>query len=224
METPTDKPPEKTAKPSVFATAWLSIWLQPRATIRRILDTNPRAYVWVLAALGGIGYGPGDGGEAMLSDLVAWLLYPLLGALAGLISLALIPYPIHWTGRWLGGEGTVVEIRCALAWSQIPTICLLPLSILIMYWLAGIHIPTGGSVPVGMPAPTGMVLGVISLIYLVVGIWQIVITVQTVAEAQRFSGWRSLANLILAALLISLVVLIPLMIVFWFGLHPPVAG
>src|SRR5207249_3368877 len=44
-------PPAEDTEPLV---PWISIWSRPRATLRRILKTDPRRSVFLLAALGGI--------------------------------------------------------------------------------------------------------------------------------------------------------------------------
>ena len=42
----------------------------------------------------------------------------------------------------------------------------------------------------------------------VITIWQIFTTLKTLAEAQQFSAWRALANLILTGLLVAVVIVL----------------
>src|SRR5579863_4437802 len=111
-------------------TPFLSIWTEPRATIRRIVDADPTRYVLALAAIG----------PALSSLVRQWsaamngtanlpVIWPLLvafnvaaSAVAGVLLLYLSSVIFRWSGGLLGGTANRVEMRAALAWSQVPAI------------------------------------------------------------------------------------------------------
>lgn len=188
---------------------WFAIWLEPRATMRQVLENDPVARIWLLGALGGISQvlhqaSVSHEAEPLAYDPVAVLVaISVIGAVYGIVSLWVMPYPVCWTGRWLGGLGGVAAVRSSLAWAQVPGIwSLLLYGLLIItagprFLSAAFELtPTDGAGRVALAA--AVVIGVIT-------IWQFFTTLKTVAEAQQFSAWRALVNLILAAVLVALV-------------------
>ena len=137
---------------------FLTIWTRPRATIRGIVNTDPRRYVVPLAMAGGIVHmleravGRNAGDTLPLATILLFLV--LLGPLSGLIGLHLLGWSLGVTGRWIGGRATWEEVRSAVAWSNVPVIAAGP--ILISACIAGCcwcpltiaaHATTGGIQP-----------------------------------------------------------------------------
>jgi hypothetical protein len=190
-------------------TPFLSIWTQPRATIRRIVDSDPTRNVLALAAIG----------PAMSSLVSQWsaamngsanqsVLWPLFVAFnvafqagLGILFLYLSSVVFKWSGSLLGGVASRVEVRAALAWSQVPTIAIEIVLLLALF--AGVPIPKmlPGQLPQIDPAfyKVMVVVGVL-------GIWGLFINLKCLGEVHRFSAWRAFGAILIPLLLILLVV------------------
>jgi hypothetical protein len=188
---------------------WFSIWVAPRATIRQILDTNPRAGVRTLVIAGGVIEALGLPFTRRLTAVVpfpvalqtacAVVLVPLFA----LIGLYFVGWLLSLTGRWLEGRGDSVAVRAAIAWAYVPRIwsglLLLPLYIL----LAGGAYPDQAEDLSGNLL-AGLVVGTIGFLEFVVAVWQLVILLKGVGEAHRFSAWRAFGALLLSLLLLGI--------------------
>ena len=128
-------------------TPFFTIWTEPRATIRRIVDTDPTRNVIALAAIGPAvsalanQWSKALGNNANLS--VLWPIWVALSvafaAVLGVVSLYISGVILKWSGGLLGGVASRVEVRAALAWGQIPAIA--AEIILLLAVLQGIAIP-----------------------------------------------------------------------------------
>lgn len=182
---------------------WISIWTDPRSTIKAIVKTNPKFQVFYLASLYAL--------ESNLAFASYWSLglsFPfyviLLGALAlspivGWIWLYLTGWILSFTGKWVGGHAPSSHLRAAVAWAKIPSCASL------LMWLAlllsnaemtFIHVRSG---------PFYVFMGLISLI---LSIWSFVLLVQSVREVQKLSLGRSLINVICTWFISSLIVFV----------------
>jgi hypothetical protein len=205
---PANAPPPAPGEP---LSPWVHIWTRPRAVMRQILDSNPRRMVHRLAILGGVAAGLGanvnlPGIQIPLPVIIVCKL--VVGVLGGLIGLYVAGGLVLMTGRWLGGRGDFVAVRCALAWSNVPVI-----------WAALLWLPL--FVYLGWDAfnlnkdlmlvdPIGLMLMIpIGIVTVAVVIWRIVILCKVVGEAHGFSAWHSLGAFLIAAL----IVLVPIGIV-----------
>src|SRR3984957_1497511 len=128
-------------------TPFLTIWTEPRATIRRIVDSNPTRNVVALAAIGpAVGALANQWSKALDENANLSVLWPIgvafavaFAAVLGAVSLFISGAILRWSGGLLGGVASRVEVRAALAWSQIPAIA--AEIILLMSVLQGIPIP-----------------------------------------------------------------------------------
>lgn len=207
-------PPEPSVPQRPPCNPWFTIWLQPRETMREILDRDPIGMVILLAVLGGIAQSldkaifKNMGDKFSLSIVLAFCL--VIGPIGGLLSLYLGSFLLKWTGSWIGGKGSAQEIRAALAWSNIPII-----------WALVIVIPEillfgkelfQANTPVLNSSPVLKILFILfSIADFIIGIWSCLITLKCLAEAQRFSAWKALLNLVLPFLLFLILVLILLL-------------
>jgi hypothetical protein len=191
---------------------WLSIWTRPRATIRQIVDTDPTYMVHPLVALGGVAQALDRASNRNLGDRL-----PLAGILAlaiflgpvfAMIGLYLFGALMRWTGSWLGGVATTKEVRAAIAWGELPTVVSLLLWIP-MLALFKEEIFTSESPQLESNLSLMVVLVGLGLVGLVLGIWQTVLLIKTVAEVHRFSAWKGLGTWMLS----GLVVLVPVVMV-----------
>jgi len=184
------------AADDIWIDSLVTIWYRPRATIRQIVDTDPRRFVlgiaWLTGALGVLN------SQVMLAtiDLPPRVPHlPRLGsigiAIAAFICGALgvaILYGFgalfRWAGYILGGIASAVEVRAALAWAQVPG---LYLAVVMIFAAAlGLYAPfaTAAAFPAG-------------LIRSIFGIWLFVILLKCLGEVHRFSAWRALSAMLL---------------------------
>jgi hypothetical protein len=194
--------------PPVPLNPWLSIWTQPRATMRQILDTNPRRLVHVLAILGTMvrmltANVPSGGPFGRLSLATIVTMKVCFAIAFGLLGLYLGAAVLTMTGRWIGGHGTFVAVRAAAAWANVPLI-----------WTGLLWLPLLGYL--GSEAlnldptrliedPGGLALMIpLGVIETVVAVWYIVIALKCLGEAHGFSAWHALGA-VLFGLLILLV-------------------
>jgi hypothetical protein len=176
---------------------WLSIWTRPRQTVRALLDYDPEYWVKRLAVLSGAVSGLSSGVD--LERGIIWiniLVLTVLGAVFGIVALYISAAIAVWAGRFLGGKGTTYHMRTALAWSSLTGVPATPLSLMIFL------VPPIGA---GVDALIAVFLLALTI---AIGLWSFSIIVRAVAEVHRFSAWRSLASLLLPAVIFFVVGLI----------------
>lgn len=170
-------------------TPWVTIATRPRATIRAIVDANPRRHVWLLAAASGLGW-PVLGGPTAVRPLL-FFIAPVGAVVLLYVNGALV----RWTGSWLGGSASSAEVRAALAWSNVPTIFLL--AIRVAASLLGADLLFAGRGALAWTIFRGLV-----------SLWVSGLTLVCLAEVHRFSMLRATWSLLLAGLLLALPVAI----------------
>ena len=185
-------------------TPFFTIWTEPRATIRRIVDTNPTRYVIALAAIGpAVGALSNQWSKALEDTTNLSTLWPIevafavaFAAVLGVVSLFISGAILRWSGGLLGGVASRVELRAALAWAQVPAIA--AEIILLIAVLEGIAIPNAATAAALQIDPAFYKVGVVEG---VLAIWGSIVGVYCLAEVHRFSAWRAFcATLIPAAI------------------------
>lgn len=192
---------------------WTSIWTRPRATIRQIVDTDPKYMVIPLAILGGIVQAFDNASTRNLGDelpLGGIIVAALIGGpIGGLISLYLAGWFLRVTGGWLGGKANAEKVRAAIAWGQVPAIATLPL-IGVQIALFGIEMFTEFTPELDANDQMLYVLLATGVGEMILGIWAIVAVIKCVAEVHEFSAWRGLGAMFLAFLVLFGILLIPI--------------
>ncbi len=187
---------------------WLTIWIHPRNTIRRIVAENPNKNLWLLAIVYGFSSLLGTFQSFSLGShfsVVAIVLAALIFAIVwGYIIFSIWGWLITWTGKILKGAGDFRDIRASFAWSNVPMV------VTDIVWIVTL-ITFGAKVFISPGFDNQMLNGasyailVFSLIRVVMSIWSLVICVSALAEVQRFSVIRAIGNLILAGILIAII-------------------
>lgn len=169
---------------------WLSMWTQPRAAMRHILNTNPKPGVAAMAAIFGLTLML-DGARTDPPDerMALWEML-MMGLIIGFGWVYLGGWILRWTGSWFGGQATTAQVRSALAWPAV-----------IPVWLLALWIPQlafSGNATVGTYFNFNAAGRIIE-------IWFFFAFVKCLAEAHRFSAWKAFAAwLPLCVLLIPL--------------------
>jgi hypothetical protein len=202
----------------VIGNPWATIWTRPRATIRRIVETDVHYQVTFLAILSGALIWL----ERRWSSPSAAAAFPMLvviavvvGAILGIVELYINGVLLKWAGAALGGVGSYGEVRAALAWSRVPVIVAVSIGILAI--LLGNGAPM---IPFGDNAPDSS--RSISLLHSVLLLWGFVIMLKSVGEVHRFSAWRALGSIFLVVLGIAAAVVATILLFGGIGrlIHP----
>ena len=173
---------------------WFAMWLHPRQTLRRIIDTRPSYGVFWLVfvfALENLLFYANWWSLGMRYSSGAILAFSLLLApVFGLIWVYFAGWIFFFTGRWLNGSAPASHLRSALAWSKVPAALnlLLWASLLIASWKT-VFIQDGN------PASGWASSLVVNLTSLVSGGWSFILLVQAIREVQDFSLSRSIINI-----------------------------
>jgi len=168
-----------------------AIWLSPRVAVRALVDSDPTRGVIVLAWLVGfstflttLAAKTDDRFPFAFAAIMALVFGPLLNFTLVFVAALLTT----WTGGALGGRGTPVELRAALAWAQAPLLFFLVL------WIPRVF----------APGRWGFPLDVLELALL---LWSEAVAVVLVAEVHGFSIPRGILAVFLAwAIKLALIV------------------
>jgi len=190
-------------------TPFFSIWTEPRATIRRIVDSDPTRHVLALAAAGpGLTSLLGQWSAVMNGTANPSVLWPLWVAFnvafqagLGIIFLYINGAILKWSGGLLGGTASRVEMRAALGWSQVPAI--VAIIVLLLALFAGVPMPNvlpGGRLQIDPEFYKVMVVAG------VLGIWGFFISLKCIGEVHRFSAWRAFGASLIPALVAVVVI------------------
>ncbi|HSX11336.1 MAG TPA: YIP1 family protein [Chlamydiales bacterium] len=179
---------------------WLTMWSQPRSTIRAIVHNRPIYGVFYLAAvfaLQSFFFYANWWSLGLRADYYSLLLLGVvLSPIVGVIWLYFMGWVYHFTGRWCGGHAPALHLRAALAWSNIPT------SINVVLWLILIFLNPETAFIQDGGGPSSLFINFIALI---LTIWSLVLLIQSLRELQTFSILRSIVNIILASLLSNVI-------------------
>lgn len=175
---------------------WLSMWGQPRVTIRSILYSNPKYGIFYLASLYVLDncffYSNWWSLGASFPFYSIFLVSLILSPLVGLGWLYFSSWIFYFTGRWLKGEAPPVHLRAAIAWSKIP----LSASVFMWLLLLAVH-PEATFIQDGGGSSSLF----INFITIILNIWSFILLVQSIREVQNFTLLRSIANIFLAGLI-----------------------
>jgi hypothetical protein len=184
---------------------WFSMWIRPRATVQQIVDTDPNRLIIVLAMLIGVtqvldrAATSSMGDRLSLGAILATAL--VIGPFVGLIAVHVCAWVVSVVGKMLGGRAPLANVRAAIAWGNVPAL-----------WTALSWIPAiaGLRNEMFMTEPSSIETSVpllmlffgASMAQVVGAIWSLVAMCKALGQVQGFSGWKGLANLVLAILVL----------------------
>jgi Yip1 domain len=200
---------------------WIAIWMSPRETIKKIVNRDPTYQVIMLGALAGalaminslLGAALGFMPTPLPASLIPYLplitfASPFLGAAFGIAALYVSAFVFEWTGRVLGGAGTSQTVRAAVAWSEVPQICL---AIVILLILLGTGV--WQAIVPSMPDPNGVAAaGPFTLtrgVEAIISLWSFIVFLHCLGQVHRFSAWRALGAVLMpGAALVAIAVVV----------------
>ena len=194
---------------------WVSMWTRPRATIQQIIDTDAAHLVLVLAAIAGVSQSLDQASIRSAGDILGlsaiMIAAAIGGSIGGLISLYIGGALIRWTGSWIGGQGSQLNLRAAFAWSNVPVIWGMILWVPELA-LFGKELFTSEMPVIEASGTLSLLLFLFGVVEITIGIWAFVLFLKCVGQVQGFSAWKALGNLVLAAL----VIMVPLAVIAGF--------
>ena len=189
--------------------AWVSIWVHPRETIRRIVTENKKRSLWLLASIYGF--------SSLLSCFQSFSLGSVVGAVSifilalifapiwGYIAFAFWSFVVSWTGKWFKGVADFQSVRAAYAWSCVPLAVsdLIWVMMLVLFGASLFMAPPSGQI-----FPQGQTVVLLTLLFgkVILSIWSLVIYVNALAEVQKFSILRAIGNIVIAGILVGIVI------------------
>jgi Yip1 domain len=200
---------------------WIAIWMSPRETIKKIVNRDPTYQVIMLGGLAGalaminslLGAALGFTPTPLPAQLVPYMplltfASPFLGAAFGIAGLYMGAFLFEWSGRALGGAGTSQTVRAAVAWSEVPQICL---AIVFLAILLGTGV--WQAIVPSIPDPNGAsAAGQFTLtrgVEAIISIWSFVVFLHCLGQVHRFSAWRALGAVLMpVAALIAVAVVV----------------
>ncbi|MDE3045506.1 MAG: hypothetical protein KGJ02_02525 [Verrucomicrobiota bacterium] len=182
---------------------WVAVWTRPRQVVRAVVRADPTFGFWSLSFLFGLSV------LFYLANFYSWglsfsfveVLWPILiGApFFGALYFLFKSWILQFIGRLLGGKAPYSHVRAAFTWSRSPY------ALALLLWIALFSSESGG-VFVHYDTDTSAVF--INLIIAILVIWSAILLIQTNAEIQSFSLFRSLLNVFLSWLLSSFIIVI----------------
>ncbi len=178
---------------------WLRIWFHPQGTIRSITRFDRHYCVLPLGLAGGFAltvmlvlYRMAMGGGA--SHVFLLCIVPMLGVFLGLALLHIVGAFLHFTGKLLGGEARLCDVRAAIAWSQLPQVLL---TLLVGAW--GFYMYPS---LLQQPLVLRLIFLAVPVCIVLLLVWYVVMLSNTLAAVQGFSAWWGFVNVIIPVLLV----------------------
>ncbi len=188
----------------------LTILYQPRETMRRILDAGPDRWAVQIVLLAFVCTAVSDAdagrlnqtfpGMKMVPVLAIVALTMILSALGWVLFLYLVGWVTTAIGRALGGEGTVADVRAAVAWAMVPLIWSVIYRIPATIFATHFHYTTMNSREMifNFLAHGGCSIAIVYFaVRFLVSLLCLYVASNTIGEAQRFSSPMGLASIAL---------------------------
>jgi len=179
---------------------WRSVWFSPTATIDRVLATNPRQQVLLLAVLSAISYILARfilafGSSPSLLDWRVFAAIVVIGVVGGIVSLYLAGWFVGWVAWLFGGRAPMTAIRAAMVWGGAPSaigvlVCLAAFLVLVRFEVA---------------TPSAL-LRPLELIVSILGAWGLIWFLVMFSRIEGFGFWRTVLSFIVGSFVLSLII------------------
>jgi hypothetical protein len=177
---------------------WLTIWYRPSQSFKWFINNKPEHMIIPLVLIGGFQRYLIRAYDKSIGDVVSLpivlLLAITLGSLfLGLLGLYVGSHILKSTGKWIGGQGTLDEIKAAYAWSYVPEIWSLILWMIVLtIWGPDIFKSQSPSI----------YADVLMLATALINFWSTITFVICLREVQKFSILKAILNTVLSFLVI----------------------
>ncbi|PIC64566.1 hypothetical protein CSV79_06315 [Sporosarcina sp. P13] len=198
----------------------VSIWTQPKETIRYVLEYKTWTYSFLILFLSAISLGLTSFADTdILPDfsLVATVILAIISTFIGsIISLFIAAGLYTWVGKWLRGKGNFKDMFQMIPISSIPLIWMLPINLLLVVVFGKSLFMDTNEPTVWMSLPTTLLL-LTNLLTFGLGIFSLVILSKGIGIVHQFSSWRGF-GVIVIIFGIALVLFIPIIVISLFFL------
>lgn len=170
----------------------LSIWTQPKETVRQLINHNKLGLSIILACIAGIGAvlaALQDSGwfqDMSTAGLAVGII--IMAMVSGLINVGVSTLLYTVIGKLYGGHGKMREMAIAVGPMMIPQIFILPVY-MIYVWIYGRQFFAAPADFNLTSIPLGAYL-ILLLFTLTASIWTIVISSKAIGVVHGFSSWR----------------------------------
>ena len=195
----------------------ISIWTQPKATIRYVLEYKTWSYSFLILFLSAVSVGFTSFADTeIMPDLplpVIILLSILSTFIGSIISLFISSALYTWVGKWLGGKGNFKDMVQMSPIASIPLIWMMPINLfLVLVFGKNLFIDMMDTSDVDAFGALSAVLLLANLLTLALGIFSTVILSKGIGIVHRISSWRGFATIMIVfgfflALLIPFILL-----------------
>ena len=195
----------------------ISIWAQPKATIRYVLEYKTWSYSFLILFLSAVSVGFTSFADTeIMPDLplpVIILLSILSTFIGSIISLFISSALYTWVGKWLGGKGNFKDMVQMSPIASIPLIWMMPINLfLVLVFGKNLFIDMMDTSDVDAFGALSAVLLLANLLTLALGIFSTVILSKGIGIVHRISSWRGFATIMIVfgfflALLIPFILL-----------------
>lgn len=189
---------------------FLSIWTQPKETVRQLIDHNKLSFSVLVVSIAGIGgiliALQNTGWFLDLSPLLFALGILIVGIINGLLNISISSLLYTGIGKLYGGRGKLREMAIAIGPMMIPQIFVLPVLIIyvLIYGEQFFTVPDDFSIT---SLPLGAYL-FLNLLTIITSIWTVVISSKAIGVVHGFSSWRGFGVLMTIAVLVFFIVLL----------------
>ena len=190
----------------------LTIWTQPKETVRQLIEENKiglSVLLVMIAGIGGVITALQDSGWFLdLSPILLIIGILITGLLSGLLNLGISTLLYTGIGKLYGGHGKLRDMAIAIGPMMIPQVFVVPVLILfaLYYGERFFMVPEVFGI-------TSISLGAylfLTLLTATASIWSIVISSKAIGVVHGFSSWRGFGVLMT---LLGIVILVTLIIV-----------
>lgn len=202
---------------------WIKMWTKPRETVRAIVQSNPKFRIFWLAGLYGFPLVLHLAQSSSLSESIAvpiiLVLALLLSVPIGMISFTISSALVLWVGKLLKGQGNFLNIRAAIAWSNVTNIG----TVLTWFFLMGAfgaQLFFRGFAEMPFRGVAAIYANSAFLVQAILSIWSFVLLVRGLQEVQKYSVWRAIVNIVLPFVIVTVLVWIFLMVVYMWQQTP----
>lgn len=197
--------------PGLEISPWWGIWVQPRQTLRWLVDTNPKLHFWILAVFYGLvrvfswSIQMGVGDIFQPAEVAVFML--VAGPLAGIFGIFVTAGLLQIIGRIFGGEAKGPQLRAVLAWAAVPMNVLTFVGVFPLLLMFGSQVfvpsdPQVAAILFGKGAAAGFLGSGLSawwnILETVGALYYLVVAVIGYAEVQQFGTWKALGTFFIA--------------------------
>lgn len=196
----------------------ISIWTQPKETIRYVLEYKTWSYSFFILLLSAISVGLTSFADTdFIPDLplIILVMLAIISTFIGsIISLFISAALYNWIGKWLGGTGNFSDMFQMTPIASIPLIWMLPINLLLVV-VFGKSIFIGMDESVAFMSLPATLLLLSNILTFGLSIFGFIILSKGIGIVHHFSSWRGFSVLMII-FGFALVIFVPLLILLFF--------